>query len=60
MWGVEGGSPIFFGGWNPNFFVSYESMQSFGNLRQPLLGELAMSWREEREIERKNAIYTHR
>ena len=26
-------------------------MQDFGTLRQPLLGELAMSWREEREKE---------
>ena len=28
-------------------------MQKFEFLRQPLLGELAMSWREEREKERK-------
>jgi hypothetical protein len=38
-------------------------MQNFKTLRQPLLGELAMSWRErerrEREREReKNAIYS--
>ena len=35
-------------------------MQKFEFLRQPLLGELAMSWREERrrEKERKNAIYS--
>ena len=34
-------------------------MQDFGTLRQPLLGELAMSWRERRKREReKNAIYT--
>ena len=28
-------------------------MQKFEFLRQPLLGELAMSWREEREKEKK-------
>ena len=34
-------------------------MQDFGTLRQPLLGELAMSWRERRKREReKNAIYS--
>ena len=34
-------------------------MQKFEFLRQPLLGELAMSRkREEREKERKNAIYS--
>ena len=35
-------------------------MQKFEFLRQPLLGELAMSWREEREKERreKNDIYS--
>ena len=35
-------------------------MQTFEFLQQPLLGELAMSWREEREKERreKNAIYS--
>ena len=34
-------------------------MQDFGTLQQPLLGELAMSWRErEKERERKNAIYS--
>ena len=35
-------------------------MQNFKTLRQPLLGELAMSWREERKKERreKNAIYS--
>ena len=32
-------------------------MQKFEFLRQPLLGELAMSWREERKKE-KNAIYS--
>ena len=31
-------------------------MQKFEFLRQPLLGELAMSWREERG--EKNAIYS--
>ena len=34
-------------------------MQRFEFLRQPLLGELAMSWRErEKERKRKNAIYS--
>ena len=36
-------------------------MQNFKTLRQSLLGELAMSWREEREKEErreKNAIYS--
>ena len=34
-------------------------MQKFETLRQPLLGEIAMSWREERKREReKNAIYS--
>jgi hypothetical protein len=33
-------------------------MQDFETLRHPLLGELAMSWREEREKEGKNAIYS--
>ena len=36
-------------------------MQKFEFLRQPLLGELAMSWRErerEKERKRKNAIYS--
>ena len=35
-------------------------MQNFKTLRQPLLGELAMSWRERGERERgeKNAIYS--
>ena len=32
-------------------------MQNFGTPRQPLLGELAMSWRE-RKREKKNAIYS--
>ena len=35
-------------------------MQKFEFLQQPLLGELAMSWRERKreERERKNAIYS--
>jgi hypothetical protein len=35
-------------------------MQNLGTLRQPLLGELAMSWRERKKEERKrkNAIYS--
>ena len=34
-------------------------MQKFEFLRQPLLGELAMSWRErEKEEREKNAIYS--
>ena len=38
-------------------------MQDFRTLRQPLLGELAMSWRErekerKKERKRKNAIYS--
>ena len=33
-------------------------MQKFEFLRQPLLGELAMSWKEEEEEREKNAIYS--
>ena len=32
------GVPEFVYGWNPNIFVSQEPMQSFGTLKQPLLG----------------------
>ena len=40
------------GGWNPNIFVIQEPMQNCKTLKQPLLGELAMS-PEERERERE-------
>ena len=33
-------------------------MQDLGALRQPLLGELAMSWNKREERERENAIYS--
>ena len=33
-------------------------MQKFEFLQQPLLGELAMSWRERKKEREKNAIYS--
>ena len=33
-------------------------MQDLRALRQPLLGELAMSWNKREERERENAIYS--
>ena len=39
--GGPGGSPKFFSHWNPNFFVTQESLQNFKTLVQTLLGETA-------------------
>jgi hypothetical protein len=41
------------GGRNPNICVTEEPMQNCKTLRQPLLEELAMSWRERKREEEK-------
>jgi hypothetical protein len=59
--GVGGVPDYYFLGWNPNFFVTIGAHAKCKTLRQPLLGELAMSRKKERkrrERGEKNALYS--